>query len=1645
MATYEKLTSSQLCDKATALAEKLGIEKKDLRSFIDDKVKEWKQEQKEIEDRERDERALQRQEQKEKEAAIREQEEKAAIRNHELELAKLNSASALPNTNFSTEDQSSLQRCPKFKYFKTQPYDGLSEPVDKFLRAFELQCTALDIAEKDWPSYLIQSLKDKAREAISYMNKDNLNYTDIKTHLLNHFIKTPDHYRMKFHELEIHSTYDPTAFVEDIRHYLKTWLEMCKIDLTNPNEILDMLIVDKVLLMSSDKLFTYLKEKNITRVNDLIKALNNFRDSHPNISMTKVKSNTTFNMMSHHRRNFNRKNSYSPSKNNRSSFHDNRNKSTSPNAGKFRPVNQNRSNKNIPQRKCFICGYTNHTAKDCRKKNTNTQNQGNNHSKHTKPYNKSHENAKQPNKNNFKQASASDYNVCMTDINGKLMLFPGYINNIEVFVLRDTGCTSLITEAQYVKEDQYIDKTTYVTIGDGSKVKCRTAIVSIDTPWISGEMETIVMPKCIAPIIVGNVTNVKPDNSFEIYDNWIKNKSKIVNNLKPTTLDTHSLNNQFDAKPYNSEIQTLNLLIENKIDQGKWLSNLEQINITNKDTIQTDNKTLDHKIKPENNNTQCTKLNNFPHWNGNQAIESYIDSFNYQCDKQNIPSQLKPIILTQHLNGHKKAYKIAEKHLNNYENQILQLKENIKINTKTKSENPITTDCRKDFSNNIQSKQTFCTMLSESEKFPKKFIGINYNIIAQEQKKDLFIANVIANITKINKSQHVQYKMQNDILVRSVITNNNVTKQIVVPKSLINNIMFAGHDNPLSGHLGADKTFHAIYRNFWWKGMRKDIKHYVRFCDICLRKNKLSSTHIAPVQKSDTIVAPFYKIAIDIIGPMTTTKSSQNRFVLMIVDMATRWVEAIPLRDITSERICNSLLSVFTRYGFPSVILSDNGTQFVSQITNAFNRMLEISQVFSARYHPQSNGCIERLNQTIKLMLKKVTVDKPAEWDIYLPMVLFAYRSSIHQSTGFTPFEMLFGKNPKTPLDIFKDTILQEKHVQYSPYEYIEKITKQIDYANEFAKEKIESLNQDTLKNINRNRYLRTLNPNDMVLILLPTGTGNNKEWNGPYKVLKRQTKVSYKILVDNIEKIFHINNLRLYSHDSAENNTPSTEIPVMDEQFNNIILNEELLNTISEEQVDQTLKISLDHITSDEVKMKLKQILEKYSTIISNFPGKTSIIQHKIILNDYKPFRSKVYTVPQMLKSKVEEEINSLLKNGIIRPSTSQFSSPMVLVRKKNGTIRICCDYRKLNLVTELDQEGLPNIEDIVHQLGEGKIFSTIDLTRGFWQIPLAKNSRKFTAFTTHVGFFEWTVMPFGLVNSTATFTKMMRNILKPHPHIQHYVDDICIFTSTYEDHFKALEHLFTILKEYNLTVSPEKIKLCQTQIEFLGHKFTEKGLMTSTNFKDKILHIKTPTTKKQVRSLVGLFTYYNKFIPEFSMIIRPLINLTKKSMPQKIKWTDECQSSLTKLISLFSQEPILTTISACDDVVLATDASKVGLGSCLMKEYITGDGKTILKPAIYLSRALTEAEKNYPIIELECLSIYWSVKKLHRFLLGRRFTILVDHKPLLKFNINNIKNNRINKYAMFLTDYQFTIKSVKGTDNHIPDILSRLSTDIS
>ncbi|CAG5130268.1 unnamed protein product, partial [Candidula unifasciata] len=438
---------------------------------------------------------------------------------------------------------------------------------------------------------------------------------------------------------------------------------------------------------------------------------------------------------------------------------------------------------------------------------------------------------------------------------------------------------------------------------------------------------------------------------------------------------------------------------------------------------------------------------------------------------------------------------------------------------------------------------------------------------------------------------------------------------------------------------------------------------------------------------------------------------------------------------------------------------------------------------------------------------------------------------------------------------------------------------------------------------------------------------------------------------------------------------------------------------------------------------------------IFSDTPGSTSVIKHHIRLTTEIPVKTKPYPIPLHYQKQVEAEISELEKCGIIRRSSSNYSSPLVIVKKKDSTLRICVDYRKKNTITHLDAEPIPNADELIATMCQSQFFSKLDLTKGYWQIPVTEESRHITAYATPTGLFEWCKMPFGLQNSPATFVRMMRIVFKYIKNVATNMDDICIHNANMQDHISSLTQVFKRLREFGLKVKPSKVEIGFTKIDFLGHKIDNGFLQTDDKIISKILDIKAPKTKKQVRSMLGLINYYNKFLPDCACMTAALSSLVKKGLPTKIAWTPQLEQILTNIKTTFSKSPILKLPDLEKPFILQCNASGYSISCILLQEH-----ENILLPVLYSSRKLSEAEKRYTTVELEALSLVVGVTKFAKYLLGRKFIVQTDNKPLTVFKEGTPKNHRIYRWSLLLQNYSFELVHISGINNALADILSRL-----
>ena len=359
---------------------------------------------------------------------------------------------------------------------------------------------------------------------------------------------------------------------------------------------------------------------------------------------------------------------------------------------------------------------------------------------------------------------------------------------------------------------------------------------------------------------------------------------------------------------------------------------------------------------------------------------------------------------------------------------------------------------------------------------------------------------------------------------------------------------------------------------------------------------------------------------------------------------------------------------------------------------------------------------------------------------------------------------------------------------------------------------------------------------------------------------------------------------------------------------------------------------------------------------------GRTSLVKHKILTNNHDPVTTGAYKCKDPAKLNfLKDEIKRMKENGIIRKSLSPWASPVVIVAKKTGDKRICIDYRKLNSISKSDAYPLPRIDDLLEKFRGANWFSTLDLASGYWQVEMNKKDKEKTAFISQFGLYEFNVMPFGLKNAPATFQRLMNHILQEflYEFVAVYLDDIIIYSTTYENHIQHLRKVFQAIKQANLMIKLKKCHFCLPNITYLGHVVGRNGLQPDPAKIDKVKSFPIPVDLTSLRSALGLFSYYRRFVPGFSKIAKPLTHLLKKEEP--FSWTDAQQKAFDILKDKLVTAPILQYPNFNKPFILYTDASGNGLGAVLSQKLENGLDYVVA----YASRSMNKAEQNYGITD--------------------------------------------------------------------------------
>uniref|UniRef100_A0A3B1KDF0 Gypsy retrotransposon integrase-like protein 1 n=1 Tax=Astyanax mexicanus TaxID=7994 RepID=A0A3B1KDF0_ASTMX len=470
------------------------------------------------------------------------------------------------------------------------------------------------------------------------------------------------------------------------------------------------------------------------------------------------------------------------------------------------------------------------------------------------------------------------------------------------------------------------------------------------------------------------------------------------------------------------------------------------------------------------------------------------------------------------------------------------------------------------------------------------------------------------------------------------------------------------------------------------------------------------------------------------------------------------------------------------------------------------------------------------------------------------------------------------------------------------------------------------------------------------------------------------------------------------------------------------------------------------------------RALLRRHQNLFSEHAGDlgcTTLVQHSIPLLDSVPVRQRYRRLPPSQYDLVKAHIQELVEHQVVRPSSSPYASPIVVVQKKDGSIRLCVDYRQLNAKTRKDAFPLPRIEESLDALSGSKWFSTLDLASGYNQVPVLEKDKEKTAFCTPFGLFEFNRMPFGLCNAPSTFQRLMERIFGDQSFhtLLLYLDDIVIFSSDLQQHLQRLDMVLSRLQQHNLKLKLEKCHFFQTRVSYLGHVISESGVETDPEKIRAVVDWKRPTTVKEVRSFLGFASYYRRFVEGFAALAAPLHKLvgalqgSKKQPRSKMHsiviphWDEVCETSFRALKDRLVRAPVLGFADFTRPFIVEIDASHTGLGAVLSQEQ---EGKR--RPIAFASRGLRPSERNmsnYSSMKLELLALKWAVtEKFREYLLGTQFTVYTDNNPLSYLQSAKLAAVE-QRWASQLALFNYELKYRPGTSNGNADALSRLPAD--
>ena len=781
----------------------------------------------------------------------------------------------------------------------------------------------------------------------------------------------------------------------------------------------------------------------------------------------------------------------------------------------------------------------------------------------------------------------------------------------------------------------------------------------------------------------------------------------------------------------------------------------------------------------------------------------------------------------------------------------------------------------------------------------------------------------LTSVKKLALLDREGYHMSNGLIFRTRLdTFGTPIEQLCVPSGFRQQCLKAAHSS--FGHQGRNRMIALLRPHFYWPCMGRDCVEYVRRCEPCQQMDK-TVPRPNPMIEREVVTRPFSDVAVDVVGPFPTAKGGY-RFLITCIDVASRWPEAFPVKKATAKVVIGCLTSVFVRWGFPEKLTSDNGSQFVGKVFSKWLQEKGIAHAKATPYHPQGNGVVERLHRTLNGVLAKTILCK-GDWAAVLPMALFFIRLTPSSSTGISPFLLTHGWEPPTQIQLLYRAWVDKEVGGVDLTEWVLQNADRVEMARDKANATLIENSRIRAKAYNKRAKQRDFKVGDSVWIRRP-GLDHKltESWVGPGIILKKNSPVSFKVQTqDRILKTVNIQQLKECVRDK--------EVKRVTTVLEQDTKEDDVTDRFAEAKVEpQEL--------SRQQQAQLDELMEEFKNVLDKEPGLTNSITFDIDTGDEKPIYQRPYNTPVALRASVDKEIDWLQERGFIRPSSSPWASPMVTVRKADGSARLCVDFRKVNGLTRQTPFYMPRVEEVLEGVGRAQYISKLDLSKGYYQVQLTQQAIPKTAFTSHRGTFEFTRMPFGVKNAPAAFQSLMQRILSDQGEwATAYMDDIVVFSRTWENHLAHIRNVLSALRRAGLTANPSKCRWGGRSVEFLGHRIGA-GTMTVPDHRVTALATYTkPTTKKGLRAFLGSIGFYRRYVQNLAEQTAILTPLTTKQAPQRVKWTPQGECAFNTIRSFFCASPILCIPLDSDILSIVTDASGRGIGgSCRCRGKTSG-----------------------------------------------------------------------------------------------------------